>query len=45
VVLEEVAALAAGTMALHPEPEPLPGYLLNKHYLRKHGPNVSYGQD
>lgn len=44
VVLEEVAKMAAHTEMLKPAVEPAPQYLLDKHYLRKHGPNAYYGQ-
>lgn len=44
VVLEEVARMAAGTLSLAPTVAPLSGQLLDKHFLRKHGPNASYGQ-
>lgn len=44
VVLEEVAKMATRTEALMPGVEPAPQYLLDKHYLRKHGPNAYYGQ-
>ena len=42
--LEEAACLAFRTLALNPEAAPLPAYLLDKHYLRKHGPGAYYGQ-
>lgn len=44
VVLEKVAQMALGTLQLRPECPPLPEYVLQKHYLRKHGPNAYYGQ-
>ena len=43
VVLEQVAAMAAATLALNPE-STLPDYVLEKHYSRKHGPGAYYGQ-
>jgi len=46
VVLEEVAMMAWHTEAL-PKSHAcakLPGYVLDKHFLRKHGPNAYYGQ-
>lgn len=46
VVLEEVAMMAWHTEAL-PRERPLkciPSYVMDKHYLRKHGPNAYYGQ-
>ena len=44
VVLEAVAQMAWLTEGLAPEAQPAPGYLLEKHYSRKHGPNAYYGQ-
>lgn len=44
VVLEEVAKMASGTLAVHPEQSPISQHLLDKHYLRKHGKNAYYGQ-
>jgi L-ribulose-5-phosphate 4-epimerase len=44
VVLEEVARMAAGTLRLAPSIAPLPNLLMDKHFLRKHGPNAYYGQ-
>lgn len=44
VALEAVAQMAAATLALCPEHAPLPSYILDKHYGRKHGPNAYYGQ-
>jgi L-ribulose-5-phosphate 4-epimerase len=44
VALEAVAQMAATTFALCPPLEPLPAYILDKHYGRKHGPNAYYGQ-
>ena len=44
VVLEEVAKMAARTEQVNPKVEEAPQYLLDKHYLRKHGPNAYYGQ-
>jgi len=44
VVLEEVARMAWLTLSLNPSQGPIPGYLLDKHYLRKHGANAYYGQ-
>jgi L-ribulose-5-phosphate 4-epimerase len=43
VVLEEVAKMAYYTLALN-KSEAIDQYLLDKHYLRKHGPNAYYGQ-
>ena len=44
VVLEECAKMAARCEMINPDVEPAPGYLQDKHYLRKHGPNAYYGQ-
>jgi len=44
VVLEEVAKMALHTIQLNPEVEYIDQYLLDKHYLRKHGANAYYGQ-
>ena len=44
VVLEAVAAMASETERLAPSVTPAPDYLLDKHYLRKHGKNAYYGQ-
>lgn len=45
IVLEEVASMAARTeMIAGPACVPAPQYLIDKHYMRKHGPNAYYGQ-
>jgi L-ribulose-5-phosphate 4-epimerase len=44
VVLEFVARLASETLRINPRVQPMPGSLLEKHFLRKHGPGASYGQ-
>ncbi|GAA4501674.1 L-ribulose-5-phosphate 4-epimerase [Pseudaeromonas paramecii] len=44
VVLEEVARMAWITLSLAPQAQPLPDYLLEKHYQRKHGKHAYYGQ-
>jgi len=43
-VLEQVARLALYTVQLAPAIKPMPAELLNKHFLRKHGPGAYYGQ-
>lgn len=43
-ILEEVAKMAATTLALNPGVQPVDAYLLDKHYFRKHGSNATYGQ-
>jgi L-ribulose-5-phosphate 4-epimerase len=44
VVLEQVAKMAHHTLTLNPV-KGIDQYLLDKHYMRKHGPNAYYGQD
>lgn len=44
IVLEEVAAMALNSLALNPSLKAVPDYLLDKHFLRKHGPGAYYGQ-
>jgi L-ribulose-5-phosphate 4-epimerase len=44
VVLEQVAAMALGTIIINPAQGPVSKSLLNKHYFRKHGKDAYYGQ-
>ena len=44
VVLEEVAFMDWHALMLEPGKGPMQQELLDKHYLRKHGPNAYYGQ-
>lgn len=44
VVMEEVAKMAWIACGINPRLSPLDGYLMNKHFCRKHGPNAYYGQ-
>ncbi|WP_018750339.1 L-ribulose-5-phosphate 4-epimerase [Paenibacillus sanguinis] len=44
VVLEEVAKMNLLARQLNPSAEDLPQYILDKHYLRKHGKDAYYGQ-
>jgi L-ribulose-5-phosphate 4-epimerase len=44
VVLEFVARLASETLRIHPRVRPVTRALLEKHFLRKHGPGAYYGQ-
>jgi L-ribulose-5-phosphate 4-epimerase len=44
LVLERVAKMAYGTIALDRNLAPLDHYIQEKHYLRKHGPQAYYGQ-
>jgi L-ribulose-5-phosphate 4-epimerase len=43
-VLEETARMAFESLALNPGLQPLPAYLMDKHYLRKHGAQAYDGQ-
>ncbi len=43
VVLEEDAKMAVATLLLNPDAK-LESYVLDKHYMRKHGKNAYYGQ-
>ena len=45
VVLEEMAKMAMYTITIDPNAKTAPQYVLDKHYLRKHGPNAYYGQN
>lgn len=44
VVLEEVARMAWIAQGINPQLQPVDRYLMNKHFMRKHGPNAYYGQ-
>ncbi len=45
VVMEEVAKMAFNTVMLSQrDAEPASDYILNKHFMRKHGANAYYGQ-
>ena len=44
VILEEVAAIAALTLSIDGECDPLARHVLDKHYFRKHGTGATYGQ-
>ena len=44
VVLEEVAFMTWHTLTINPQAERMQQELLDKHYLRKHGPGAYYGQ-
>ena len=43
-VMEEVSKMALQTLMINPDASPRPDYIINKHYMRKHGPNAYYGQ-
>jgi L-ribulose-5-phosphate 4-epimerase len=44
LVLEQVAKVAYGAMALEPRLAPLDACIQDKHFRRKHGPDAYYGQ-
>jgi L-ribulose-5-phosphate 4-epimerase len=44
IALEMCARMALDTLQLRPDAQPLPRFLLDKHFLRKHGPSAYYGQ-
>jgi L-ribulose-5-phosphate 4-epimerase len=44
IALEEVAFMAWHNLALNPQIPPMQQELLDKHFLRKHGPGAYYGQ-
>ena len=44
VVLEFAAQVALAGLSLAADIKPIPAYLLDKHFLRKHGPKAYYGQ-
>ena len=44
VILEEVARMAFASVLLRPDLAPAPRVLVDKHFLRKHGPGAYYGQ-
>jgi L-ribulose-5-phosphate 4-epimerase len=44
LALERVAAMAIGTLQLDVKLSPIPDYIRDKHYKRKHGPDAYYGQ-
>jgi L-ribulose-5-phosphate 4-epimerase len=44
LMLEKSAKMAMGTLHLTPGKKGIPEYLLEKHYMRKHGPDAYYGQ-
>jgi L-ribulose-5-phosphate 4-epimerase len=43
-VLEFIARLNSETLRINPGLKPMQPVLLDKHYLRKHGANATYGQ-
>lgn len=44
VVMEEVTKMAWIACGINPRLRHIDGYLMNKHFSRKHGPNAYYGQ-
>jgi L-ribulose-5-phosphate 4-epimerase len=44
ITLEALAQMAMLTFRLNPDVGPVPKFLLDKHFLRKHGPKAYYGQ-
>lgn len=44
IILESVAEMALLTRSINPSVTPIPRHILNKHYMRKHGPDAYYGQ-
>jgi L-ribulose-5-phosphate 4-epimerase len=44
VLLEEIARIAYYTRTVNPSVKPIDQTLLDKHFLRKHGPKAYYGQ-
>jgi L-ribulose-5-phosphate 4-epimerase len=43
-MLELIARIAFGTLAMNPAIGKAPDYLADRHYMRKHGPGAYYGQ-
>ena len=43
VVMEKVAEMDLKTLLINPSAR-MQQYILDKHYMRKHGPNAYYGQ-
>jgi L-ribulose-5-phosphate 4-epimerase len=44
LILERIAQMAMGSLQLNPALRPLPDYIAQKHFQRKHGPDAYYGQ-
>jgi len=44
-ILEFIARLNSETLRINPKAQPMQKTLLDKHFLRKHGPGASYGQN
>ena len=43
-ILEKIARMALDTLRINPGAQPIEHYLLDKHFLRKHGEKAYYGQ-
>ncbi|MES2598848.1 MAG: L-ribulose-5-phosphate 4-epimerase AraD [Verrucomicrobiota bacterium] len=44
IALEMCASMALGSLTLNAGMQSIPAHILQKHHLRKHGPNAYYGQ-
>lgn len=44
LILERLAQMAYASKQINSELKELPYYIINKHYMRKHGPDAYYGQ-
>lgn len=44
IILDEICSMARETEQINQHIAPIPQYLLDKHYFRKHGENAYYGQ-
>ena len=44
ISMEAIARMARLSVDVNPQIRVLPDYILEKHHLRKHGPNAYYGQ-
>lgn len=44
IALEMSARMAIDGLLMNPDLEPIPRHILDKHFLRKHGPDAYYGQ-
>jgi L-ribulose-5-phosphate 4-epimerase len=44
LILERIAEMALGSLQLNPALSPIPHFIQEKHYQRKHGPKAYYGQ-
>jgi L-ribulose-5-phosphate 4-epimerase len=44
LILEKIAKMALGSFSIQPNLNPLPDYICQKHFQRKHGSDAYYGQ-